>query len=95
MAPQRPNWTAEPERWLAPFLARLGHKTRQRMAWGGLSMTPRRYGQRTEWLLRWDRWGGRRGRHCSLAAGLEIGGRSGLRTALSRWPQTGASLPSK
>jgi SRSO17 transposase len=31
MAPQRLNWTDELEHWLAPFLARLGHKARRRM----------------------------------------------------------------
>ena len=31
MAGTRLNWTEELERWLAPFLARLGHKARRRM----------------------------------------------------------------
>ncbi len=31
MAPRRLNWTDELEHWLAPFLARLGHKARRRM----------------------------------------------------------------
>ena len=31
MVGTRLNWTEELERWLAPFLARLGHKARRRM----------------------------------------------------------------